>query len=138
MLSDFTIFGYTPVMRRALLSFMIASTILLATTFAGMAVFGMDSGAAMNHGACMGSNCASMPGAMSGMECVNHCLSVVPTSSPASAFSFLLMLAVGIVAFFLSDWFIDESRSFTARRHWREGIGKFLLHQSLSTIVLRN
>ncbi len=124
-------------MHRTLILFLSASIILLATTFAGMAFFGMGSEMAMKHGTCIGSACDSMPGGMAGMECVNHCLSTLPVSSPVPLLS-LAIVALVLLVFFLREQLPEVGSVELVRHRWRSGIGKILLHQNLSTIVLRH
>ncbi len=124
-------------MRRTLLSFLIASLVLFVTTFAGLAFFGMGSGMATDHGTCIGSVCDSMPGDMSGMECLSHCLSAIPASSPAPLFPFAVFV-LALLILFLHERLAEVGRVERVHPRWRSGIGKLLLHQNLSTIILRN
>ena len=126
-------------MRRILLPFLAVLLALTTTTFAGMAFFGMEETMVMDHGTCMGAACDSMPGATSGADCLNHCLSAIPQANPTAPLSLFITLAAAFVAFIVSSALLADSDRFVARsRRWREGIGKLLLQQSLSTVVLRN
>lgn len=114
---------------------------LLATTFAGMAMFGMNTqmvGMDMDH--CMsGSHCQqSNASDAGGMDCVNHCISATTTATTTSAavvISFVLFL---VSVFLLQDGKKRHSKPLYALQRWREGIGKVLLHQQLAGVMLRD
>ena len=110
--------------KRLLPSLVAVAVLVLMTTFAGMAIFGMESGMAMEHG-------------MSDMACVNHCLSALPSTVPAAT-PFLASLLAVLTVILLSGPSVDEA--WLARPVGRRlsDIGKFLLHQNLSVVVLRN
>ncbi len=116
-------------MRRALISFMSIVFLLFVMTYAGMAIFaaqGVMTDAA-HHG----------PVAM-GLDCLDRCLSAVAPFT--GAFSPLFVTAFSFVAFIMT--FVATTPNvgvvrFSAHR-WREGIGKTLVRQELSTIILRN
>jgi hypothetical protein len=125
-------------MRRLLPAFLIVGLLLFATTYAGMAVFGMDPGTAIQHSDCMGTDCDALP--MSGTDCVNHCLSTLPISGPVSASSSLLIVfaVVLLAALLVAARPHDTGPADLSRQRWDWDIGKLLLHRDLSTIVLRN
>lgn len=125
-------------MRLSFLSFLTVSLIILTTTFGGMVLFGMASVMDMGHETCVGTDCGSAHGATSGTDCLDHCLSTIPSASPAAPFSLFVAFAISLVAFVLSTRLTSESRLAHRSRRWREGIGKLLQQQSLSTVVLRN
>jgi hypothetical protein len=124
-------------MRRLLHAFLIVGLLLFATTYAGMAVFGMDPGMVMRHSDCMGPDCDALP--MSGTDCVNHCLSALPISGPVSASSSLLIgFATVLLALLVAARPHDTGPANLSRQRWDWDLGKLLLHRDLSTIVLRN
>lgn len=108
-------------MKRFLSAFLIGASLVMATTFAGMAILGMESG---------------MP--MSGMACVDHCLSSLPISAPTSFNVFALTVILLVTALVFSGRSSGVDRFDRRTRRWHRDVGKFLLHQELSTIVLRN
>jgi hypothetical protein len=125
-------------MRRIFLpTFLIASVLFLATTFAGMAFFGMGTGGVQMEGTCMGMSCGSMDHGTAPSDCLDHCIGQVSpaTTVPVStAIPLLLLLAFCLLA----DLPLPVGRFIPGASRWREGIGKFLRHQSLSTVILRN
>jgi hypothetical protein len=129
-------------MRRLLASSLIITVLLFVITLAGMAVFGMQANMDMGSQACTGATCAPMTDAgrtndMAGLDCINHCLAaaVVPMiNTPPLVIAFALVLFAVLI--FGRTTVEIGAREFFLRR--REGIGKHLLHQNLSTIVLRN
>lgn len=128
-------------MKRVFLSFLLASILLTFSTLAGMAVFGMNGVMMhMDSDSCVGVAC-STAGDMgtSGTDCLDHCLSVassVTTVVTPMPFAFLILLAV--VALLISEWSPVVSTFSPSLRRWREGIGKLLLQQKLSTVILRD
>lgn len=106
-------------MRIALVAILAFTFFLLVSSFAGMSFFGM------NHDA------------MTDIPCINHCLDVAqPDLSPPVLTLIFLSLAVFVFSF---HFFSEASCLFCFfRQHWRQAIGKFLLHQNLSTVVLRD
>lgn len=106
-------------MRTTLVAILAFSFFLLVSSFAGMSFF------AMSHEAMMD------------IPCINHCLDVVqPDISPPVLTLIFLTFAASII---FSRFFSEASPFFRFfRQHWRQAIGKFLLHQHLSTIVLRD
>lgn len=125
-------------MRRVFASFLAASIILLATTFAGMALFGMGAGMGMDHGTCAGADCHSMPHETSGTECLSHCLSLLPNSTPTLSFSLLASFVLALALVLVSGRLDAGTRLAPKLRRWREGIGKILLRQKLATVILRD
>lgn len=106
-------------MRTTLIAIIAFSFFLLVSSFAGMSFF------AMNHEA------------MTDLSCINHCLDIVqPDISPPV----LTLVFLSLVVFFFSFYSSSEDRSLFIflRQHWRHAIAKFLLHQNLSTVVLRD
>ncbi len=110
---------------RLLPKILLVALLFMATTFAGMAFFGMGMGAVhMDHG-------------VAATNCLNHCIDEVAPSTtlPAAlAVPFLFLLAFCLLATVAP--MLD--RTVAPVRRWAEGIGKYLRHQRLSVIVLRN
>lgn len=118
---------------------LVASVLFVASTFGGMALFGMGSDAGMAK-PCAGQSCAAEAGSDAGMtaaECVGHCLrAATPDASvpPAIAISVaLVILAVSVLSAY-SHVVIPAFSSF----RMRDGIGKLMLQRQLSTVVLRD
>lgn len=123
-------------MKRVLPSFLLAVYLLVSLSFAGMAFFGMEATMRMDM-TCMGAGCDPMDHGASSEDCVSHCIAAV---SPSSTLFMPIAMALLVLAFFLrADAEVAlGSRFAPIVQRWREGIGKALRHQSLSTIVLRN
>ena len=123
-------------MRRLMSSIVLASLLLMTLSFAGMAFFGMP-GTDMGMGQCIGGACGPMPMSHgSDANCLDHCIRLVSPAATAVAIDVIAMFFSFIIFFsqiFLCDASIDDPR-----RRLREGIGKFLRHKNLSTVILRN
>ena len=114
-------------MKRAFLSFLMGSVLLAASTMAGMAVFGMSG--TMSH--------ADSPMGTSGVDCIEHCLSVASSVTAVAAPLPLTLVALILsVAILLSEWIPAAAFRQAVARHWREGIGKLRLRQNLSVVIL--
>ena len=127
-------------MRRLFATFLLTAFVLLVTTFAGMADFGMHGSSGMGAETCVGMHCAPMStSGANDLGCLNDCLSSVTSLTSAvlpmpPAFGLLLVL----LGLFLSQS-VALPASFTRRTcRWRDEIGKLFRHQSLSTVILRN
>ena len=127
-------------MRRLLLSLLLALIVLVASTFGGMTIFGMHPAMAGMDDTlgCAGDDCLTNHHMdTQGMDCLDHCISVM---SPAS----VTPVPFDLTIVFLTETLIALSLTWLAIyflpavERWREGIGKFLLHQHLATIVLRD
>ena len=129
-------------MQRVLVSFLLAAMLYMATTFAGMVLFGMGGQmAGMSAETCLLGQCASAAHAMDaagGLGCVSHCLSsAVPALAMPTPFVLSFVLFVAAAALFLfSSEFSKQVAPFFHR--WPEGIGKLLLRQKLCTVIVRN
>ncbi len=118
---------------------LIAVTLFMAATLGGMALFdmGTDMGTGMP---CADQSCDASLGsdaAMTGAECVDHCLRV---ASPDGSVPAATSLSIALLVLILVRSFERPAiavRAFASHR-WRDGIGKFLLQQQLSTVVLRD
>lgn len=126
-------------MQRIFASILLAAVFFVATTFAGMAFFGMDSEMmGMHPSMCTGMGCATGHNMDArGVDCVSQCISAVTlvAATPVSiAFSFICLVVA--IAFFFIPPIANSFESFFQR--WREGIGKLLLQQKLSTVILRD
>lgn len=128
-------------MKRALLSFLLSSILFSFATLAGMAIFGMHGGGMfMGSDMCMGAACPET-GDMeaSGAECLEHCLSATSTATTVvTPMPFAFITFIAVVALLVSAWSPALSTSSPSLRRWREGIGKLLLQQNLSTVILRD
>ena len=125
-------------MHKLLSKLLIVAAVFLSVTFAGMAFFGMESQSlTVGQGMCMNASCEPMGHATDTANCLNSCIDQAsPLASVPVSFA-----AVALVLFAL--WRIaTPSLAFTpfasVFSRWGEGIGKFLRHAQLSTIVLRN
>jgi hypothetical protein len=127
-------------MKRAFLSFLLTSIIFSFTTLAGMAIFGMHGdGMFMDSDSCMGAACPKTEGMeTSGAECLEHCLSAASTTTITTPMSFAFVTLIAVIALVVSEWSSALSTLSPSLRRWREGIGKLLLQQSLSTVILRD
>lgn len=112
-------------LKGVLPSLLAVSVLVLMTTFAGMAIFGMDAGMAMDHAG------------MSDMACVDHCVSALPISGPTTA-TVLPALLLVLVAFILSARPIAPEQPHRPSMRRLTDIGKGLLHQKMSVVILRN
>ncbi len=123
-------------MRRLISYTVFASLLLMTLSFAGMAFFGMP-GTDMGMGQCMGDACSSLPMSHgSDTNCLDHCVrSVSPAATMVAIESIALFFSFVI---FLSQIFLCDASIDDPRRRLREGIGKFLRHKNLSTVILRN
>lgn len=119
-------------MKRVLLSLLLASILLTFSTFVGMSVFGMnDTMMHTDSDSCMSVTCAT--------NCLDHCLSAassVTTFVTPLPITFVILLVVVALAF--SDRLPTAASFEPSFRKWREGIGKLLLQQRLSTVILRD
>ena len=126
-------------MYRLFASLVLATTLLLTTTYGGMAVFGMGTGTQMEHGSCVGESCHTEPGpGTAGMDCVDHCLSSIPVATSVTPLASMVMMCV--VLRMLAEVFEAAvvGRLRHARSRWREGIRKRILKEALATVILRN
>ena len=128
-------------MKRAFLSFLLASILLTFSTLAGMAIFGMHGVMThMDSDSCIGVACpTSGDMGTTGTDCLDHCLSVassVTTVVTPMPFAFVFLLVA--VALLLAEWLPTISTYAPSIERWREGIGKLLLQQNLSTVILRD
>ncbi len=102
------------------------SVLLFVSTLAGM-TFGF-----MNQ---MG---MEMSGASAHMDCVSHCLAMASSFTNGIVSDlFVLLATVAFSVLFFSTRLPILLSEPIARIRWREGIGKYLRSQSLSTIILR-
>ncbi len=125
-------------MQKLLSKLLIVAAVFLSVTFAGMAFFGMESQSlAVGQGMCTNAPCEPMGHATDTANCLNSCidqaspLASVPVSFAALT---LVLFALWCLATFSS---VTHPSTFIFPR-WGEGIGTFLRHAQLSTIVLRN
>lgn len=131
-------------MKRLLIAFLAAAFLLLVTTFAGMSVFGMGMGmdagvtehAGRNADACVeGGHCADAHHSAP-TDCVDHCLSSIPSASLPTA-STLVLTAVLTVLVAVVQASLPVALVL-AKALRREGIGKILLRRKLATVILRD
>jgi hypothetical protein len=129
-------------MKRAFLSFLLASILFSFTTLAGMAIFGMHGGGMMMGAeTCISATCHDAGGMeTSGAECLEHCLSATSTATAVvTPLPFALIVLIAAVAVLVFGWSPSPLSTFNpSLRRWREGIGKLLLQQNLSTVILRD
>jgi hypothetical protein len=127
-------------MKRAFLSFLLASVLLSFITLAGMTIFGMQGVMHMDADSCMGVSCSTDGDTgTSGTDCLNHCLSVASSvTTVVTPMPFAVVFLLAVVVLLLAEWLSNLSIYAPSVERWREGIGKLLLQQKLSTVILRD
>lgn len=122
---------------KSFVALIIASSILVsALSIGGMAGgFGHSMGGAMDE-ACSQASCPSASDSMGVVDCVEHCLAAFTSVSPSAPFVVLTALFAAVLLLSSTGRRGDAGLDLVAAL---EGfIGKLLLRQRLSTIVLRN
>lgn len=141
MLPVFPPSRYTFIMKGILLSFLLASILLTLSTLAGMTVFGMRGVMShMDSDSCVSTDCPiSNNTGETETGCLNHCLSVASSASTAVVpMPFTFVFLITAVALLLAEWIPTIRTIAFSNERWREGIGKLLLQQKLSTVILRD
>lgn len=114
-------------MKHLFLIFLTASLLLFITTASGMLFFGMHEG--------MGGASTEMPN----LDCVSHCLATITSfANTATPLSIVFATVILLFIFSFSEWFTMVDFTSNDFSRFREHIRKFLLHQNLATIMLRN
>ena len=117
-------------------SVLIAAAVLISSLSIGgmMGGFGHSMQGTMD-GDCGLYSCPVSGNGMQVAECVGHCLGVATTASTASSLGMVLAFVVAVLLAGSTGGRSAPTRSFARLDAF---IGKFLLHQRLSTVVLRN
>lgn len=114
-------------MKAFFASVLAGSLLFLGLSFAGMLFSGMTYDSGMYH--------EDVPVSA---DCVDHCVDAASVATPVTSAMLLLpVLLSGFVTLFLSSIFSHAHLSSVFYR-WREGIGKYFLHQQLSVVVIRD
>lgn len=130
-------------MKRLGASLLALAITVLATTFAGMAIFGMNTqmiGMNMEKDHCMsGNHCeqSNTPGT-SGMDCVSHCISATTTATTTPVAAAMLFVLFAAFVYLSQDNKDQRSEPLFAFQRWRECIRKLLLKQRLAVVMLRD
>ncbi len=125
-------------MQKLVLKLIVAASLFLSVTFAGMAFFGMQSQSlAVGQGMCMSVSCEPMGHASGTADCLNSCIDQAsPLATVPTTFVAVVLVLFGLWSIATLPLVVGQTRSVFSR--WGEGIGKSLRHAQLSTIVLRN
>lgn len=122
---------------KSFVAFIIASSILIsALSIGGMAGgFGHSMSGTMGE-ACSKASCPSAGDSMQVVDCVDHCLAAFTSVSPSAPFVVLMVLFAAVLL--VASLGRREDFRPDAVAALEEFIGKLLLRQRLSTVVLRN
>lgn len=124
-------------MWRLLSSCIIASLVLVHASLISMTFFNMHHETSQGTHPCINNTCTTDLDITTDTDCLTHCLSISSSIATVAIPPIMItLLLIGIYCFSQRSLVVTFSQFL--RRRWREGIGKLLLQQNLSTVILRD